>query len=430
MQFSRTVSSETSRGPALISLMQQYKWTKCVMLTNTYYFDGGLDLAKQLQTADIEVFKPVAFESGYFTAALLSQIKHSGIRIIVFMAEDNDVASVSSMTAAGWSWIMPEQRDAAVASLQGWLFLRAFLSSQDMQAFAEQVSNYTKTFFQPPSAAQCQDRNGTSEHGTTCAESRPFCDTNGINWHQPEMSNAQACPVTCGTCVWWVIPAGADAVDLTYSVALHDAIMLFAHAATKLLSEGGDLHDGQAVTEAVRNTNFVGAGGEVVALDERGDRRESYEVMNFVIGNASLEYKGKTFRALATGLQLQEYYGGYKFCSKYSEVTPTIKNSVDACKDTCVQQGCWALTYYAGLQTEFKRRCYLYMSKAECGTLEGYKDGVGSVWSVPVGVFNSSTGQYQAYKQAVIWPGGTPEVPTDYISGVLRLMHDHAANYS
>ena len=30
-----------------------------------------------------------------------------------------------------------------------------------------------------------------------------------------------------------------DLVDLTYSVTLHDAIMLYAHAATEVLQEGG-----------------------------------------------------------------------------------------------------------------------------------------------------------------------------------------------
>ena len=80
------------------------------------------------------------------------------------------------------------------------------------------------------------------------------------------------------------IDLSADAVDLTYSVALHNAIMLYAHAATKVLAAGGDLHDGRAVTEAVRNTTFVGVGHSIVDLDQHGDRIESYEVMNYVKG--------------------------------------------------------------------------------------------------------------------------------------------------
>ena len=66
-------------------------------------------------------------------------------------------------------------------------------------------------------------------------------------------------------------------------LSLHDAVMLYAHAATRVLSEGGDLQDGQAVTKAVRSTRFEGYGGSVVALDTKGDRIESYEVMNYVL---------------------------------------------------------------------------------------------------------------------------------------------------
>ena len=58
-------------------------------------------------------------------------------------------------------------------------------------------------------------------------------------------------------------------------LSLHDAVMLYAHAATRVLSEGGDLQDGQAVTKAVRSTRFEGYGGSVVALDTKGDRIES-----------------------------------------------------------------------------------------------------------------------------------------------------------
>ena len=40
------------------------------------------------------------------------------------------------------------------------------------------------------------------------------------------------------------------------------------------------MSDGQALTEAVRSTSFVGIGNGNVMLDEHGDRLESYEVMN------------------------------------------------------------------------------------------------------------------------------------------------------
>ena len=67
-------------------------------------------------------------------------------------------------------------------------------------------------------------------------------------------------------------------------MALHDAIMLYAHAATKVLSEGGDLYNGSAMTAAVRSTRFKGVGGSTVVLNEQGDRIESWEVMNYIQG--------------------------------------------------------------------------------------------------------------------------------------------------
>ena len=106
------------------------------------------------------------------------------------------------------------------STFQGWLCLRSLLPSEGMQAFAEQVSNFTPSNF-------------------------------GIT---------------------------ADLVDIPHSVALYNAIWLYARAATKVLSEGGDLTDGKAVTAAVRNTTFEGAGNLAVDLNKNGDRVESYEV--------------------------------------------------------------------------------------------------------------------------------------------------------
>ena len=74
-----------------------------------------------------------------------------------------------------------------------------------------------------------------------------------------------------------------DSVDVTYSAAMYDAIMLYTHAATKVMTEGGNLRDGEAVTAALRNISFTGVGGSTVALDTNGDRMESYEVMNYVL---------------------------------------------------------------------------------------------------------------------------------------------------
>ena len=55
-----------------------------------------------------------------------------------------------------------------------------------------------------------------------------------------------------------------------------------------MLSAGGDLRDGEAVTAAMRNVSFTGVGGEVVALDSNGDRMQSYKVMNYVVEEGSV----------------------------------------------------------------------------------------------------------------------------------------------
>ena len=238
LQFSRTVAPETSKGPALIAFMRQNGWTKAVILASTYgaFFESGLGLTKQLQAAKIEVHKSSAFEPGKFNSATLRDIKRSGFRIVTLLAQDNDVIAIASstdqkgMSSAGYAWILIGTVGTEVAFLRmaGWLWLRPLLPSDGMQAFAEEVSYYAKSRFN--------------------------------------------------------FTVSADSVDLTYSMALHDAIMLYAHAATKVLSEGGDLHDGRAVTAAVRSTTIKGVGGSVVALDQSGDRNESYEVMNYVKG--------------------------------------------------------------------------------------------------------------------------------------------------
>ena len=104
------------------------------------------------------------------------------------------------------------------------------------------------------------------------------------------------------------ISISPDSVDLVFSAALHDAIMLYAHAATKLMSDGGNLQDGRAVTAAVRSTSFIGVGGTVVTLDSNGDRIESYEVMNYVLK------EGDAMSSVPVGIfnSTKEQYSAYE----------------------------------------------------------------------------------------------------------------------
>ena len=234
--FSRTVASETSKGPALLGLMRRYNWKKAVMATSieTALLESGFGLARQFEAAGIDIIKPVAFEprtDSLKLAVLLRNVKRSGVRIVFLLAFQEDMQTIASIVeneamSVGWSWISPEER-VPFQQIQGWLYLRPFLPSEGMQAFAKQVSDYTKLYFD--------------------------------------------------------VTTSPELVDLTYSVALHDAVMLYAHAATKVLSEGGSLQDGHAVTAAVRNTTFKGVGNRTVALDENGDRIEVWELMNYVL---------------------------------------------------------------------------------------------------------------------------------------------------
>ena len=86
--FSRTVSPATSKGPTLIALMQSNNWTKTIMLTSSapLYMEIGLGLTKQFTDTNIKVLKLAPFKPGYFKGAILSDLKRSGNRIVVFMA--------------------------------------------------------------------------------------------------------------------------------------------------------------------------------------------------------------------------------------------------------------------------------------------------------------------------------------------------------
>ena len=250
------------------------------MLTSTerLWFESGLDLTDQLQDAGIKLLKPKAFVSNEFTTLILGDFKPSGIRIMILLADDRDIEAVASsaaaeqMTSAGWAWIVVPSVTTATLDMHGWLCLALHLRSEGMEAFARAVADYTKLHFDftPP---LCLDRNGTSKFGTSCAESLNYCDSTAINWHNPSQTNAQACPVTCSQCPN-TKPTASDAALLPYAAALHDAVMLFAHAATQVLNDGGDLHDGHSImAEAVLRMKFEGV-GSMVGLDSHGDRIE------------------------------------------------------------------------------------------------------------------------------------------------------------
>ena len=121
--------------------------------------------------------------------------RRSGIRIILVLSYDSDAQAVASLVrresmTSGWGWLVLYEV-ISVPAMAGWVYFRPFFSPEGMPAFAEQVSDYSKSYFN--------------------------------------------------------LTVGPESVD-TYSVAMYEAIMLYAHAVTKLMSEGGSLRDGEAVT--------------------------------------------------------------------------------------------------------------------------------------------------------------------------------------
>ena len=202
------------------------------MLTSVYeaFSKSMREFAQQMQGAGIKAHELPAFEDSQFKRATLSEIQKTGIRIVILLAWNEDVHVIAQsaeqkVMTTGWGWIVPIT-DVAIEPMQGWIYVPPFLPSEGMQAFSQQVSDYTQSRFN--------------------------------------------------------ISLPAESVDRTYSVALHDAVMLYAHAATKVLAEGGDVHDGNVVTEAVRSTIIQGVDGRAVALDNNGDRIQSYEVVSYV----------------------------------------------------------------------------------------------------------------------------------------------------
>ena len=240
------MAPDTSKGPALIAFMQHNNWRKIAILSSTesVFFETRLGLAKQLEAASITVLKPAAFEPGTCEEAKLVEIRRSGFRVVILLSYCADTHCVAllarraSMLSAGWAWLV-ETEKVAVPDLAGWLFFRPFLASEAMQVFAKQVSDYSKSHFN--------------------------------------------------------ITVSPDSVDLAASAMLYDAIMLYAHSATKVVLEGGDLQDGEVVTSAVRSTPIEGVGGTAVALDSNGDRIESYEVVNYALET------GDVIRSVAVG---------------------------------------------------------------------------------------------------------------------------------
>ena len=122
---------------------------------------------------------------------------------------------------------------------------------------------------------------GTAKHTATYAHTQPHTHARTQPCtHARTHASAQ---VSEASWTSFGVNVSADMVILSYSTALFDAIMLYAHAATKVLLNGGQLYNGPAMAHAVRNTTIESVAKGIVALDKNGDRISSYEVMNYVV---------------------------------------------------------------------------------------------------------------------------------------------------
>ena len=161
------------------------------MLSRVLQIKSGALFEKELKAAGITVLKPNPFEAGNFKEPAMREylgklLKSSGYRIVSLVASSGDTKVVAEsaaiegigMNAEGRAWITFEHR-TAIRPLRGWICLTSHILSEGMQAFRKDVSDYTKSKFN--------------------------------------------------------VTLSPDSVDVTYSMALYNAVMLYAHAATKVL---------------------------------------------------------------------------------------------------------------------------------------------------------------------------------------------------
>ena len=217
--------------------MKHYKWKQAVVLTTTdnIYSLSARGLSQQLkEDGSVVVLEVPPYVPGTFTDEILSGIKRSGYRVIIALAYEADIISVAELSCCypRWAWLQIDKVGAGVPAMHGWL---AF---QPLMFFNQQTGGFTEESF-----ADEVKEYSKSQFGLSSSE-----------------------------------------VNIAYAVSLHDAIMLYAHAATKVMLENGDLFDATTLTEALLNTSFEGLASDTVSLDNNGDRIQSYELMNYVAG--------------------------------------------------------------------------------------------------------------------------------------------------
>ena len=238
LQFSRTVAPQSDSSPTLIALMAHFLWKSVTILTSSeaVWFGSSLRITQRLEAASRIKVRTSNFrkdEAGS-KKAQLREIKHSGYRIVILLAYTADILAIASLAeqdgmSAGYAWLLVEGSSTVSKAQLGWLYLTNFFQVDKRREFHSRVKDYD-------------------------------------------------------TMVRFNLSVDAKAPVDEFAAPLYDAIELYARAATKVLSDGGDVVDGTAVTAALRNTSFVGVEGVAVNLDGHGDRLGSYIAMSYVRG--------------------------------------------------------------------------------------------------------------------------------------------------
>ena len=236
-QFSRTVAPQSDSSPALIRVMAHFVWKSVTILTSSeaVWFESGLRITQRLEAGGRMKVRTSNFkdEAGS-KKAQLREIKHSGYRIVILLAYTADILAIASLAeqdgmSAGYAWLLVEGSSTVSKAQLGWLYLTNFFQVDKRREFHSRVKDYD-------------------------------------------------------TMVRFNLSVDAKAPVDEFAAPLYDAIELYARAATKVLSDGGDVVDGTAVTAALRNTSFVGVEGVAVDIDGHGDRLGSYIAMSYVRG--------------------------------------------------------------------------------------------------------------------------------------------------
>ena len=234
--FVRTVSEWSSYKYSAVALFKHFGWTHAFILTSTevVYSETASAWAAAFNAAKI-VARLERFEANEeFDSAVLEMIKISGIRVVVALCYNDALLTIITladdrgMMSAGWAWlaenavgvlisnVLPSDEIRMRRVITGFVFFSEFMiSGQFEKELLEEARHLSSEYLKKPVAT-------------------------------------------------------SDAVS-PYTLAMYNAVILYAYAVNKTLSAGGDIRQGDEMVALMKNTSFLGPGGSV-SLNEKGDR--------------------------------------------------------------------------------------------------------------------------------------------------------------